>query len=59
MKEYDFLSMGNLDSYKKNWAKNYRYMCNIYMARSGIVKLAMAVRYKLRSAYHTIRGMKS
>ncbi len=55
LKEYDFLPMGNLDSYKKHWTKDCRYVCNIYMARPGIVKLATAAQDKMRTAYHAMR----
>ena len=49
-----FLPMGNLDSYKKHWTKDCRYVCNIYMARPGIVKLATAAQDKMRTAYHAM-----
>ncbi len=56
LKEYDFLPMGSLDSYKKHWTTGYRNVCNIYMARPGIVKHTMAVRDKMKTAYHAVRG---
>lgn len=36
--EYDFLMAGSNDSYKKQWAKQCRYVCDIYMARPGLMK---------------------
>ena len=59
LKEYDFLPMGNLDSYKKHWTKDYRYVCSIYIARPGIVKLTMAALDKMRTAYHAMKGLQS
>ncbi len=36
--EYDFLMAGNTDAYKKQWTKQCRYVCDIYMARPGLMK---------------------
>jgi CelD/BcsL family acetyltransferase involved in cellulose biosynthesis len=56
LREYDFLLMGNLDSYKKHWAKDSKYMCGIYMARPGIVKHGVQFKNKMESVYHTIKN---
>jgi CelD/BcsL family acetyltransferase involved in cellulose biosynthesis len=53
LREYDFLLMGNTDSYKKRWTKNCRHVCNIYLARPGIMKIAMTVKNDLKALYHT------
>ncbi len=53
--EYDFLLMGNIDVYKKRWTKSCRYMQDVYLARSGALKLIMAARERARSLYHTVK----
>lgn len=58
LREYDFLLMGNMDSYKKHWAKEHRYLCDIYVARTGIIKLAMGFRNKAKGCYHAINRFK-
>lgn len=52
LKEYDFLLDGKTDSYKKRWTSDFRCMRDIYMARPGIVKLAMQTKTRLRGLYH-------
>lgn len=54
LREYDFLLQGNLDAYKKNWTREYKSMCDIYIARPGIIKFVMSVRNKAKNAYHAI-----
>ena len=56
LREYDFLLMGNMDSYKKQWAKENRRLCNIYMVKSGIFKLVMSAENKIKNVYHAIRN---
>jgi len=56
LREYDFLLMGNKDSYKKQWTKDSKYMCGIYMARPGIVKHGVQFKNKMESVYHTIKN---
>ncbi len=55
LREYDFLLMGDMDSYKKRWTRDYRYMCDVYLARPGIIKLAMAAKNKVRVFYHSFK----
>ena len=38
LKEYDFMLLGKTDFYKKQWTKEFRYLCDFYMARQGILK---------------------
>ncbi|MFZ3137470.1 MAG: GNAT family N-acetyltransferase [Thermodesulfovibrionales bacterium] len=54
--EYHFLLMGNLDAYKKQWAKNCRKMCDIYIARPGMLKVLMAMKNKARNYYHSLHN---
>jgi len=49
--EYHFLLKGRLDGYKKRWAKNSLNICDIYMARPGIVKVLMMAKNKARDYY--------
>lgn len=53
--EYHFLLMGNLDAYKKQWARSSKHMCDIYMARPGIMKVFMKTKTKARNYYHSLR----
>lgn len=52
LKEYDFLLDGKTDAYKKRWTSDFKCMHDIYMARPGIVKLAMQTKIRLRGLYH-------
>lgn len=49
--EYDFLIKGNMDSYKKQWTKEYRNLCDIYIARSITAKLFTAARNTIGRLY--------
>lgn len=56
LREYDFLLMGNIDSYKKHWANDYRYLYTVYMSRPGMIKFVMAMENKIKNVYHAIRN---
>ena len=51
--EYDFLLMGNMDSYKKRWSREFRNQCDIYMARPGIRMLLMSARNAVKDYYNS------
>lgn len=55
--EYHFLLMGNLDAYKKQWAGSSKHMCDIYMARPGIMKMFMKTKTKARNYYHCVNKL--
>ena len=59
LKEYDFLLMGNMDSYKKKWTKEYRCQCDIYIACPKIVQFVMTAKNKARGFYYAVRGYSS
>ena len=42
--KYNFLLGGGMDSFKTMWTKQYRYMCDVYMALKRITKWAMAAK---------------
>lgn len=52
--EYHFLLMGNLDAYKRQWAKIYLNMCDIYIALPGIMKVFMKTKNRARRYYHSV-----
>lgn len=55
LKEYDFLLMGNFDSYKKQWTKDCKYICDIYIAYHGIIKRGVQFTNKIESIYRAIK----
>jgi len=55
LSEYHFLLMGKLDEYKKQWAKNSLHMCDIYMARPGMMEVLMKSKNKAKTYYHSLR----
>lgn len=55
MKKYDFLMRGSGDSYKKRWTGEYQTLCNIYLARPGILKVIELIRNKAKVALSSIR----
>lgn len=57
IKEYDFLLMGNMDSYKKSWTRNYRYMCDIYIPRPRILKFITSFKDKAKNYYHAVKNI--
>ena len=55
LSEYHFLLMGKLDEYKKQWAKKSLHMCDIYMARPGMMEVLMKTKNKAKTCYHFLR----
>ncbi|MDA8387526.1 MAG: GNAT family N-acetyltransferase [Nitrospiraceae bacterium] len=49
MKRYDFLAMGALDSYKKQWTRTFRRVCDVYLAVSGMMKLFTGARERAKA----------
>ena len=58
LEEYDFMIKGEMDSYKKSWTKNYRYMCDIYIVRPKVLKFLTSLKDKARHCYHTIKVLR-
>ena len=49
MRQYDFLAMGALDSYKKQWTSTAGRMCDVYLAVSGMMKLFMGAKERAKA----------
>lgn len=54
--EYDFMVEGKTDEYKKHWAKNHRYICDLYIARPVVVKVLKEFTEKLKKGYKRMQG---
>ncbi len=48
IEEYDFLMMGSTDQYKKRLAKESRFLCDIYLARPGLMKALKRMEIKVK-----------
>jgi CelD/BcsL family acetyltransferase involved in cellulose biosynthesis len=55
IEEYDFLPKGRYDDYKGRFAKDYRVLSDLYMARTWFVKQFVKARESARSVYHYVR----
>ena len=55
IEEYDFLPKGQSDDYKGRFAKDYRVLSDLYMARTWFVKQFVKARESARSAYHYVK----
>lgn len=53
--EYDFLPKGPSDDYKDRFAKDYRVLSDLYMARTWFVKQFVKARESARSVYHYVK----
>lgn len=59
IEEYDFLPKGRSDDYKGRFAKDYRALSDLYMARTWFVKQFVKARESARSAYHYVKPVVS
>jgi CelD/BcsL family acetyltransferase involved in cellulose biosynthesis len=55
IEEYDFLPKGRSDDYKGRFAKDYRVLSDLYMARTWFVKKFVKARESARSVYHNVK----
>lgn len=54
--EYDFLLTGERNTYKKKWTRLSRSMCDVYMARPGILKISMSLKNKAKEYFHALKS---
>lgn len=56
LEEYDFMLLGELDEYKRKWSRSFRSLCEVYIARPGLMKLAVSLKNKARSIYTALNN---
>ncbi|MBE9528967.1 MAG: GNAT family N-acetyltransferase, partial [Proteobacteria bacterium] len=59
VREYDFLMMGATDTYKKRLAKESRFLCDIYLARPGLLNSLKRFEVKAKQFINSLRERNS
>lgn len=56
VKEYDFMMMGALDTYKKRWTTESRDQTDLYMVRPGSLKFLVSAGDKAKAIRRAVKG---